>query len=540
MRENCLVAISAAQGDGLSGLKTDDSYDATREELQRIAHIIFSGKPSDRVFWLGGVSGEFREEIEKKYQGLKPCLHGCDAHSVVDVGRPKLNRYCWIKGDLTFETLRQTVIDPGVRVAIGEEAPALPAPSLVLDTIRPIGTPWLKNPTIPLNSGLVAVIGARGSGKTALVDLIAAGAQALPAKLPDSSFLKRATNQQDLIGNARVEETWGNGDKRVANFGPAEYDFIEPEPEVRYLSQQFVDDLCSSSGIATALREEIERVIFDQTEKTQRYDTTSFAALASLSLEPITFRRKVLAGSIAELSRELAAEERWIEQLTGLKDQHAKLKAVIANRRIELGKLLPKGKEERTKRLLVLDEACTTAESRIETLNKRLRAIENLRAAIDLEIKQEEPARFSKLQRQYVDAGLTAPQWQALKRIYAGDPGAALDASKAEATAAIGIIENGDPTKPLNLTVAPVADWHLVALRTERDKVKKDVGIDGEQQRKYDASLQHWLGLKELGQAMTLGRIQAIGPGAQQPQPGSVPAEGRAELPGQFEQMQTD
>lgn len=128
MRENCLVAISAAEGDGLSGLKTDDSYDATREELQRMAHIIFSGKPSDRVFWLGGAKGEFRDEIEKKYQGLKPCLHGCDAHSVADVGRPKLNRYCWIKGDLTFEALRQTVIDPAVRVAIGEEAPALPAP----------------------------------------------------------------------------------------------------------------------------------------------------------------------------------------------------------------------------------------------------------------------------------------------------------------------------------------------------------------------------------------------------------------------------
>ncbi|HVU17385.1 MAG TPA: AAA family ATPase [Candidatus Didemnitutus sp.] len=330
------------------------------------------------------------------------------------------------------------------------------------------------------------MIGARGSGKTALVDLIAAGAQALPAKLSDSSFLKRATSEQDLIGNARVEETWGNGEKRESNFGPAEYDFIEPEPEVRYLSQQFVDDLCSASGIATALREEIERVIFDQTEKTQRYDTASFSALASLSLEPILFRRRELADSIADFSKEIAAEERWIEQLKGLKEQHAKLKAVIVNRKIELGKLLPKGMEARTKRLLALDEACTAAESRIETLNKRLRAIENLRAALDLETKTEEPSRFSKLQRQYADAGLTAPQWQTLKRVYAGDTGAALDASKSEATAAIGLIENGDPTKPVNIAVAPIPDWHLVALRTEREKVKKEVGIDGEQQRKYD------------------------------------------------------
>ena len=52
--------------------------------------------------------------------------------------------------------------------------------STVIDKIRPHGMPWLQNDSIALNGGFVAVIGARGSGKTALVDMIAAGAQAPP------------------------------------------------------------------------------------------------------------------------------------------------------------------------------------------------------------------------------------------------------------------------------------------------------------------------------------------------------------------------
>ena len=49
------------------------------------------------------------------------------------------------------------------------------AESIGVATLETTKTPWLKNKSIQLNRGLVSVIGARGSGKTALVDLIAAG-----------------------------------------------------------------------------------------------------------------------------------------------------------------------------------------------------------------------------------------------------------------------------------------------------------------------------------------------------------------------------
>jgi hypothetical protein len=52
-------------------------------------------------------------------------------------------------------------------------------PSQVITEVEIKNAPWAATPTIHLNSGLVAVIGARGSGKTALADVIAAGCDAI-------------------------------------------------------------------------------------------------------------------------------------------------------------------------------------------------------------------------------------------------------------------------------------------------------------------------------------------------------------------------
>jgi hypothetical protein len=242
---------------------------------------------------------------------LKPCLHGSDAHELAKVGIPDQDRLCWIKGDLAFETLRQAIIEPRERVSLGEHPPLQPADSVTIDTIRPIRTPWIKNDKIPLSRGLVAVIGARGSGKTALVDLIAAGGGALDDPLGDSSFLRRATHPVDLIGKAEVEELWCDGAKVVSTFRPPDESITDATtPSVRYLSQQLVDRLCSSGGLAKELRAEIERVIFDQTDAIDRFKTDCFESLADELLEPIRHRRMQQCASVTAFSDSIAEEQR--------------------------------------------------------------------------------------------------------------------------------------------------------------------------------------------------------------------------------------
>lgn len=90
------------------------------------------------------------------------------------------------------------------------------------------------------------------------------------------SFLVQARN---LVGNAKVTSKWGGGntvtralDGRDAS-GPSAY------PRARYLSQQFVEELCSSTGASEGLVQEIERVIFEAHPEDQRDGTMNFAEL---------------------------------------------------------------------------------------------------------------------------------------------------------------------------------------------------------------------------------------------------------------------
>jgi hypothetical protein len=188
------------------------------------------------------------DELRARYNGLKPCLHGSDAHDQSATGQPTNNRFSWIKGALTFDALRQACIDPGDRAYVGAEPPHRALPSQVISQVEITHAPWAVIPTVPLNSGLVTIIGARGSGKTALTDVIAAGSDAISWAAGNSdedispSFLARA---RALIGNATVTVTWGGGsvitralDGHDAN-GPLAY------PRVRYLSQRSVEELGS-------------------------------------------------------------------------------------------------------------------------------------------------------------------------------------------------------------------------------------------------------------------------------------------------------
>ena len=74
-----------------------------------------AGRRTASSGWLK--TGRQQAVHRRSLPALKPCLHGSDAHCDDETGAPDLERYCWLKGDLTFETLRQAVIEPGDRVS---------------------------------------------------------------------------------------------------------------------------------------------------------------------------------------------------------------------------------------------------------------------------------------------------------------------------------------------------------------------------------------------------------------------------------------
>ena len=52
------------------------------------------------------------ERIVEVYGGLKPCVHGSDAHRAGDLGKPAHDHFTWLKGDAAFDTLRLACLAP--------------------------------------------------------------------------------------------------------------------------------------------------------------------------------------------------------------------------------------------------------------------------------------------------------------------------------------------------------------------------------------------------------------------------------------------
>ena len=491
VRENCLVAVANSQGDGTAGLQDDGGFTAFRQEIERFTHIILSGKQGDRDFWLGRKAGHGRESIERIYGAIKPCIHGSDAHGLDRVGVPDLDRLCWIKGDLSFESLRQIVIEPEERVFIGPQVPSEGADSVTLTSVTPIGMPWLLNPAIPINRGLVSIIGARGSGKTALADLIAAGAQAIESNAGESSFLLRAISPTDLIGDAQVEETWADGEKTTAPFRPLD-EWDESQPAVRYLSQQFVDRLCSSAGLAVELKTEIERVIFEQIEITDRYETNQFTDLADLLLDPVRRRRKQQGEEISDLSRRYADEMRLRDQLPVLRAEFKKLGEQIGKARNDLAKLIPKEKVQHAKGLIELEQACSHIEAQIEGLRRRQKALGDLRAECAFMAGEESERRLVKLREEFAECNFGDAQWETFRLKFSGEIEPVIRQEEQAVSRQSTILMDGDPQKPFNKQTDPRTTWPLSVLKKDRDEAKKTVGIDESQQKKYEA-LNNWI-----------------------------------------------
>lgn len=164
--------------------------------------------------------------------------------------------YSWIKGALTFDALRQACIDPAGRAFVGVKPPTQALPSQVISQVDITCAPWATTPKIPLNSGLVAIIGARGSEKTALADIVAAGCYAITETAWNAdenvspSFLVRA---KTLIGGAKVTLTWGDGSTTTRALNGDDANDPSAFPRARYLSQQFVEDLIGNEIAKTGI-----------------------------------------------------------------------------------------------------------------------------------------------------------------------------------------------------------------------------------------------------------------------------------------------
>lgn len=466
LRGNVLVAVAAGE-DGLGGLAGDGAFKAQREELGRFADIVFSGQPNQRKFWLGD-----HPNFAAERQTPKPCLHGSDAHDLARVLEPNEQRRCWIRGAATFESLRQTLLEPERRVHIGESPVAGASDAEVIREIVIGGAAWVENQSLPLNDGLVAIIGARGSGKTALADLIAAAAGAADPVPGEASFVRKAADKLDGL---HVTLRWADGSSTRASF-PSEFADVE-EPHARYLSQQFVERLCAADQFDDALVEEIERVVFEAIPEEDRLFCASFDELRRERLADPTAQRETDRAAIRERTRQIATEHALQKDLPKRRAEATEAERKRKSLEGEIAKIPVPAGDEKAKALQQVASRHQQLAQAVQEAERRAKRIADLREEIQRQLRLADDA-IAEMRLRYADV-VDEAAWEKLQlRIDQGGITALNQAEAAWRTTSDNLRKTG--------SAIPGGEQSngLGALKAEHERLKGELGMTATNQKR--------------------------------------------------------
>ena len=490
-RDNILVAVAGGATDGTSGVR-EAADEALRREIESFADVIFASSQAQREFWLGERDLN-PQEIRARYGGLKPCLHGSDAHKLEDVATPFGDRFSWIKGGLDFDSLRQACIDPRGRAHVGPEPPTSATPSQVISNIEISNAPWLQTPVIPLNAGLVAIIGARGSGKTALADMIAAGCDSITDEAwardeaTNPSFLVRA---RSVLGEGRVRVTWEAGNPSTQSLDGSDANGSLTYPRVRYLSQQFVEDLCSSSGMTDELLREIEGVIFGAHSDHDRDGALDFAELLEHRASRHRLARRREAEAVSHISERISVELEKEKLVVGLKTQVGQKKKLVNVYTADRAKLVSAGSERRMQRHTEVAAAANEIRSKLRRFTNQRQTFLALQDEVKDLRRNQAPEALRQTQARHSNSGMSEKQWAAFLLDYKGDVDKDLDDYIKWVDGKIAELKGtppppGDPNTPFFPDDADLSRLSQAMLEAEMTRLENLVSADKETQRQY-------------------------------------------------------
>lgn len=402
------IVVGAATKDGFSGLKWESGWGATKEDIIRFCQAVFSGNPSDRKYFLGLTDGKFLARLG----GPKPCFHGSDAHGLDNLLEPDLKRYCWIKAEPTFEGLRQTLLEPADRVWIGESPPIQHQRSKVLRSvsIRDKGG-MFEELDLALNPGLIAVVGQKGTGKSALVEAIAFAAGGWSA-FRSTTFIERA--KQHLAG-VTVDLEWLDGTR-------VQHNLNKPAPEeakVRFLSQTFVERLCAEDYGSQELIKAIQNVVFEHLPSESRLNTSSFEELRLRVTGSILDERRRVVARISALNER---ENLLIENANTVSDKGKRLKALEEDEAQLQSELPQTGTDERSFADLLREkrDILSTQERQAALVQEKLLYVERVRQRIK-ELISDFAEIYASIRADVLAAEIDPTEADNFRPVFAGD-----------------------------------------------------------------------------------------------------------------------
>lgn len=170
-----VVTVAAANNNGIRADTGNRRKMNLSDEVDKVADCFF-GNPANTEYFLD--PDRFEANGQKAH--LKPVFSGCDAHSFAEleawlgaeVSGANLEHVTWVKADLSFEGLQQTLVEPTERVRIQTTIPDWKEPYKVISRITFADSNDFPSEVV-FNPGLNAIIGSRSSGKSALLAYVA-------------------------------------------------------------------------------------------------------------------------------------------------------------------------------------------------------------------------------------------------------------------------------------------------------------------------------------------------------------------------------
>jgi ABC-type lipoprotein export system ATPase subunit len=346
LREHCLIWLPYDEYGGIDDIDPDDNF--FKLHLIKEADIIGSAREKQINFFKWKDPKFSEAEYQQFMTGPKPCIKGSDSHELdYPFGKLRnersepMEKYCWIKADLTFNGLKQVVYEPD-RVSIAKEPELITRKkayphkfilALKVDKENAARTSelWFQNVNIPFNAGLIAIIGKKGNGKSAVADVIGLCANSKNSK-DDLSFLHkdkfknpRANKAKDFKGNLVWLDGTDSGDINLAN----EIDPLQEE-RVKYIPQNYLEKLCVNEE-QQEFEEELKKIIFAHIPASERLGQNSLDDL-------ILLKQKAVEEGIGKLRIEVSRINKEIARLEAKKKQSYKTAVIqqIANKEAEL------------------------------------------------------------------------------------------------------------------------------------------------------------------------------------------------------------
>ncbi len=354
----CYIILAASNNQGLRADTKSLRKLNISDEIDKVCQGFF-GNSNNVKYFLKEDRYEPNHEGTKEIAKKCPVFTGSDAHSFNDLEnklgkayekRDKNDKICdiseitWIKADPTFDGLKQVLIEPEERIYIGKIPPIIEnvkdnrtkyIKGLSIDWIENYDGKhgkWFKHVEIELNPELVAIIGNKGSGKSALADIIGLCGHYKNQK--DFSFLREKKFREGKVSKYFEAKLQWASDEVISKLLSDNSDSGEIET-VKYLPQGYFETLTNEISTTEAFQKEIENVVFTHLSVEDKLGFQSFEELIVYHKQSVEREIKSLEATLNELNNQIIKLEKKLnpnykaEIQNKLKQKGSELQALI-------------------------------------------------------------------------------------------------------------------------------------------------------------------------------------------------------------------